>query len=601
MRNIRRVALSPKDAWLSAMGTMVCLQLFLTCYALAANSEWVHLDGIADPALAAELRAASGLARMTDTSTFTDAWLRRKAEADAADLLDILHSAGFHEATIAPDVRQDSGRRFILFSIQTGPLYTFDAPGVIFRSSVIPAIADGIRGQLSVKAGKPAHAQDVIDDEKRMLSRLREVGHPFAKIDDRKVIVDRDARSVHVQYDVAPGDVCRFGPVTVEGLEHVSEGVVLAELPWKQGDEYAQKVLEKARKRLLKTNLFSMVDLDPHPSSAPGEACIHVHVVERKPRSVALGVQYRTEEGPGMHAMWEHRNLRGIGQRLELQGDVSSIEQGFSAKYVMPRFRNPNQTLSLGFKAANDTPTAYDSRAVDTTVLLERKYGDTFTAGAGVSVRYSHVRQQHSLNDFLLGSLPLQTVLDTRNDLLNPSSGIRLALREEPYLDLAGSNALFLKSDWSVTGMHSLADGDDWVLAGRLRLGIIAGDNLQRVPADIRFYAGGGGSIRGFGYQKAGALDKTNDPIGGRSLAEWTLEMRKKITERIGMAVFVDGGAAYSCAFPDFSRPVFWGGGVGLRYFTPIGPIRFDIATPLNPRSHVDSRLQFYVSVGQAF
>ena len=592
---------SQKGAWLPALGGMACLLFFWSCVAMAAGSEWVRIEGVADAALAAELRAASGLARMSDTSTFTDDWLRRKAKKDDLDLLKVLHAAGFHDASITSDVCQREGHRTILFSVQCGPLYTFDGPELTFQVPITPAIAADIKGHLSVKAGAPARAQDVVDAEKGILSRLRDAGHPFALIADRKVIVDRDARAVHVVYEVAPGVPCHFGPVTVEGLEHVAESVVLGELRLKQGDAYSQKLVVKARNRLLKTNLFSMVDIEPQPSSTEGEACMHVHVVERKPRSVALGVQYRTEEGPGVHAMWEHRNLRGIGHRLELVGDLSAIDQSFSAKYVVPRFMNPDQTLSLGLKAANDSPNAYDSRAVDTTLWLERRFGEEFTAGTGLSVRYSHVRQQNSFDDFVLGSIPLQAVLDTRNDRLNPSSGFRAAFREEPYLDLAGSNALFLKSDWTVTGMHSFADDGDWVLAARLRLGSISGDELLHIPADIRFYAGGGGSIRGFGYQKAGALDKDNNPIGGRSLAEWTLEMRKKITERIGMAAFIDGGRASSSEFPDFSQPVFWGGGVGLRYFTPIGPIRFDIAAPLNPRSHVDAALQFYVSVGQAF
>ncbi len=592
---------SPKGAWLSALGCMALLLFVWTGFALAASTEWVRIEGVEDGALLVELRAASGLARMSDTSTFTDDWLRRKAEKDAVELLKVLHAAGFHDATIASDVCQREGHRTILFSVQAGPLYTFDGPELLFRGSVVPAVVADIKQHLSVKPGTAARAQDVVEAEKGILSRLRDAGYPFAQFADRKVIVDRDARTVHVVYDVDARAVCHFGPVVVEGLEHVAESVVLAELRWKEGDEYKQKLVGKARNRLLKTNLFSMVDIEAQASATEGEACMHVRVVERKPRSIALGVQYRTEEGPGLHAMWEHRNLRGIGQRLELVGDLSAIDQAFSAKYIMPRFMNPDQTLSLGLKAANDTPNAYDSRAVDTTLWLERRFGEDFTAGTGLSMRYSRVKQQNVFDDFLLGSMPVQAVLDTRNDRLNPSSGIRASFREEPFLDLAGSGALFLKSDWTVMGMHSLADDGDWVLAARLRLGTLSGDELLHIPADIRFYAGGGGSIRGFGYQKAGSLDKDGNPIGGRSLAEWTIEMRKKVTERIGLAALIDGGGAFSSQFADFSQPIFWGGGVGLRYFTPIGPIRFDIAAPLNPRSHVDAVLQFYVSVGQAF
>jgi translocation and assembly module TamA len=589
-----------RKVWLCVSHSLVGVLLFFPV-ARAASADWVRFEGVEDAALLGELRAASSLARMADAEGFTDTWLLRKADNDCAALLDALRAAGYHDSTVRPEVGTDKEGRFVRFVVETGDRYAFDSPALTYESPVAQAVADGMLKKLSVKSGAPAQAQDVVGSEKTILSQLRDAGHPFARIADRKVIVDHIAHSVHVEYDVAPGDACRFGSVTCEGLEHVSESVVLAELPWKQGDAYTQKLVDKAKKRLLKTNLFSMVTLEPQPCATPAEACVRVHVIERKPRSIALGIQYRTEEGPGAHALWEHRNLDGVGHRLALVGDLSAIQQGLSAKYELPRFMTPDQTLSLGLKASHDTPDAYDSRAVDTTVWLERRFGETFNAGAGLSVRYSHVKQQKSVDDFLLLSVPFQTVWDMRNDLVNPTSGVRLLLREEPYVDLAGSGSAFLKSDWTVTAMHPLGDDDDWVLAGRLRLSTITGDGLRGIPADIRLYAGGGGSIRGFGYQKAGALDKEKDPVGGRSLAEWTLEMRKKITEHIGIAAFVDGGASFSTEVPDFSWAIFWGGGIGVRYFTPIGPIRFDIAAPLNPRNHIDAAVQFYVSVGQAF
>jgi translocation and assembly module TamA len=580
----------------------VACGLLLRCAVCSAGGEWVRIEGVNDDALLAELRSATGLSRMNDTNTFTDAWLLQKAKKDADALLEVLRAAGLHEATVMADVQQDAAGRFVLFSVQAGAVFAFDRPELIFIRALAPSLSAVIQDTLSVKPGNPAHSADIIDSEKRMLSRLRDSGYPFPKITDRKVIIDRNERAVHVKYSVDPGDACRFGPITVEGLEHVSESVILAELPWKTGDEYTQILMETARRRILKTGLFSMVDIDTMPSTTQSaQASVHIRVVERKPRSVSLGLEYRTEEGPGLHTMWEHRNLRGIGHRLALQGDLSPVLQGFSAKYEIPRFKNPDQTLALTFKAVNDTPTAYDSHAVDTALWLERQYGEPLTVGAGLSVRYSRVKQQDSYDDFLLGSLPLQAVLDKRNNHLNPTAGFRTALRGEPYIDLTGSSNCFLKSDWSLTGMQSLAGSDDWVLAARLKLGIISGEDLAHIPADIRFYAGGGGSIRGFGYQRAGELDKDDAPTGGRSLAEWTIEMRKTITERIGMAAFVDGGRAFSGQYPDFSEPIFWGSGIGLRYYTPVGPIRFDVAAPINPRAHVDAAIQFYVSVGQAF
>ena len=583
----------------AVLGIVVSVSFYSAC-ACAADGGAVRVEGLANPGLSAELLSVSSLSRITDMSTFSDEWLRRKADADVKNLLDVLRAAGFHSGSITAEIRRDQDRRIVVFVVRCGPQFLFDAPEIVFVPPLAALPDTPVDSGIPVKAGAPARSQDILDAEKHLLSRLHEAGYPFAAVQSRKVLVDPDKGSVHVRYEINPGGPARFGPVRVEGLNQVKERVVLAELRWKEGDPYAQKAVDKTRNRLLKTNLFSMVEIEAEPGAASGSAAMRIAVVERKPRSVALGVQYRTDEGPGMHALWEHRNLRGLGRRLELQGDLSAIDQALSVRYEMPRFLNPDQTLSLGLKAANDSPDAYDSRAVDTTVWLERRFGETLTAGGGLGLRYSHVRQQRDYDDFLLGSLPLQAVYDGRNDRLNPTSGVRTMLRAEPWIDLNGSNGVFLKNDWSVSATKALYE-DDWVLAARLRVGMISGEGLQDIPADIRFYAGGGGSIRGFGYQMAGKLDCDDNPIGGRSLAEWTLEMRKRITDRIGLAAFIDGGGAFSSSLPDFSESLFWGGGFGLRYFTPVGPIRFDVAAPLNPRGGIDSAVQFYVSVGQAF
>jgi translocation and assembly module TamA len=138
------------------------------------------------------------------------------------------------------------------------------------------------------------------------------------------------------------------------------------------------------------------------------------------------------------------------------------------------------------------------------------------------------------------------------------------------------------------------------VLAGRTAVGSIVGEPRSDIPANLRVYAGGGGSVRGFGYQLAGELDDDDKPIGGRSLVELGGEVRVRITESIGVVAFVDAGTVYSSATPDFSETLRVGAGPGLRYFSPIGPLRLDVGFPLNPRDS-DDTWQLYISIGQAF
>jgi len=120
------------------------------------------------------------------------------------------------------------------------------------------------------------------------------------------------------------------------------------------------------------------------------------------------------------------------------------------------------------------------------------------------------------------------------------------------------------------------------------------------VPADERFYAGGGGSIRGYSYQSVGPLSG-GDPVGGRSLLELSTELRLRLGERFGFVGFLDGGSAFGAAFPDFDEELLWGTGLGFRYFTAVGPLRLDFAVPLDRRHGIDDAFQVYISLGQAF
>jgi translocation and assembly module TamA len=189
---------------------------------------------------------------------------------------------------------------------------------------------------------------------------------------------------------------------------------------------------------------------------------------------------------------------------------------------------------------------------------------------------------------------------DRSDDLLNPTRGGRLAVANEPFVDVFGNDIAFNKSRLTYTHYLEVLDSPGVVLAGRGSVGTLFGAARDEVPADLRFYAGGGGSVRGFGYQLAGDLDDDHNPLGGRSLLELSGEVRVRLTETIGVVAFVDAGTAFSKEVPDFSETLRIGAGPGLRYFSPIGPVRLDIGLPVNKRDSDDS-FQIYVSLGQAF
>ncbi|HIJ21231.1 MAG TPA: BamA/TamA family outer membrane protein, partial [Deltaproteobacteria bacterium] len=251
----------------------------------------------------------------------------------------------------------------------------------------------------------------------------------------------------------------------------------------------------------------------------------------------------------------------------------------------------------------DETTDAYDARSAEVSTILGRKFTNTFLAGAGVGFRYGRVKQktddEHTI--YHLAFLPLTASQDTREDLLNPTHGYNLTMSAAPYQDVEDGNLRFFRYLLSGSTYYNFNTGDKVVFAVRADFGQMIGVDHDEMPADLRFYAGGGGSVRGYAYQYAGPV-KGDVPLGGLSSLTFSLELRFKITESIGLVPFLDGGTVFLDTVPNFgSQDLYYGTGLGLRYYTAIGPIRLDVATPINWREGVDSRYQIYVSIGQSF
>jgi translocation and assembly module TamA len=343
-----------------------------------------------------------------------------------------------------------------------------------------------------------------------------------------------------------------------------------------------------------------VVDLGSEPD-ADGRLPVTVDLNERRHRSIGVGASSRTDEGLGGNLSWEHRNLFGRGERLTIELDGSFLGTNLSASFRKPDFWRRDQALIADSSLGYQNTDAYESLSAGVSGGLERLLAPGMTISAELAFRLSQVQERgKDKEEFGLLSLPVNFNWDRSNDLLNPTRGGRLALYNEPFTDVIGNALNFNKSQVSYTHYLQVLDQPGVVLAGRTSVGTLFGAERDEVPADLRFYAGGGGSVRGFGYQLAGALDDDNNPIGGRSLLELSGEVRVRLTETIGVVAFVDAGSDFSSSVPNFNEPLRVGVGPGLRYFSPIGPVRLDVGFPINKRDS-DDAFQLYVSLGQAF
>ncbi|MDY6952871.1 MAG: BamA/TamA family outer membrane protein, partial [Thermodesulfobacteriota bacterium] len=327
---------------------------------------------------------------------------------------------------------------------------------------------------------------------------------------------------------------------------------------------------------------------------------ITIRLTERKQRSVGVGVSYKTDEGPGAKISWEDRNLFHHGERLTLTAAASDFTQAAEGTARKPGLGRPDQTLLLNARVAEDRPDAYTSRNLRSSALVERDVAKGMTIGGGLALKTSRITQLDQEESFSLISSPWHFDWDTRDDVLAPTHGGRLALQLAPYFDVGGEDLAFVKGKLSLSRCLEMVENPSTLVAARVAVGATAGASPDAIPADERFYAGGGGSIRGYPFQTVGPIEG-DEPLGGRSLFELSTELRVKVTHRIGLVAFLDGGTAFEATSPDFSETLRWGTGLGLRYFTPIGPFRLDVGVPLNRRPEIDDSFQIYVSLGETF
>jgi translocation and assembly module TamA len=568
--------------------------------------------GADDPDLADLLSEVSQLKTLDDRLPASEEALRRRADDDLDRLKEAAHSLGYWNAQFSYQI--DTGGADpakVTVTAAPGPLYrvaAVEVRGTDGRTFAVPA--DPAAPPLPLKPGDPARAAPVIDTENALLSALGHAGHPFAKAAERRVVVDHDSRTMTVTYTLDPGPPVHFGPAAISGLERLDPAYVEGRIRWRQGDVYDNRSVDETRKALIESGLFSTVRITPVTDPAdPTRARMDVEAVERAHRTIGAGLGYNTSEGAGGRVFWENRNLFGQAEYLRLTLALGQQKNGVAANFRRPDFLDVDQDLLALAEIADDTPTAYHSRRARVSAGLERRFDRTLTGGIALGVEKANVVQLATLNSmtasqrtqhYALVGLPLYVKLDRSDDLLNPTSGYRAQANLVPYQSFSGPNLTFAFGRIAGSTYRRLLDDDRYVIAASAAMSSIGGASLAALPADKRIYAGGGGSIRAYGYQMAGPLDFDKKPIGGKSSLELSLEARIKITQSIGIVPFIDAGSFYRSSVPQLGRRLLFGPGLGLRYYTAFGPIRVDIATPL-ARRRGDSLAQLYISLGQAF
>lgn len=564
----------------------------------------VEVEGVEDDDLRDALRARSRLIELQEQPPATILGVRRRAREDAERFVTLLESSGYYASTVRFEIDSEVTPTVVTLSVEPGPRYTLQSFEIEYADAGTAAAESLPQGfaATGLEKGRPAEADAVLAAITAVVTELKRSGHPYAKATGHTARVDHSDRSMSVTAKIDAGPEAPFGQVTFEGLDRVERSYLRRQVPWTAGDTYDQEQIRTLQRRLLETGLFETVIVEPADAlDADGRVPVTVTVTEAEHRSIGFGVNYSSSLGPGATAFWEHRNLLGGDEDLRTELALSAPEQSFEVSYLEPDFFIREQDLTASFRIASEDVNAYQRDSAVAFVGIERPFWEHWRIGGGISGELAQISNGADDEVAQLLGLPLTAVRDTTDSILDPREGTRLNIAVTPYTGTYGDAVTFVRARVEGRAYLPLDDDANTVLAGRVAYGTILGAGDTGVPQDKRFYVGGGGSLRGYGYQMASPMLPGNEPRGGQSMVEAALELRVKVTEDIGVAPFLEAGRAYSDARPDLTEELFWGAGLGVRYYSPVGPIRADIAFPINPRRDVDDLFQFYISLGQAF
>jgi translocation and assembly module TamA len=560
------------------------------------------------------IRAASLMHSMQSQGQTDPQDLLAAARADYGRILAALYAKGYYSAVIRitvdgreaagiPPIDVPSAISAIVVRVDPGPPFRFNSARIapLAPKTVLP---DGFRTGLPAESGLVSQAVDT------SILAWREVGHAKAAVQDEQVVADHSTALLDVDLQLQPGPRLRFGPLVVTGEERMRERRIrkIAGLP--EGEVFSETELRGAEERLRRTGIFGSVTLtEDEAITSPDLLGITATVIEQKPRRYSFGAEIASLDGMSLTGSWLHRNLLGGGERLELEGSVTNIGSGesgvdyaFGVSLDRPATLTRDTTAGLLLEFAHLDETDYSADTVEFGLAFSHFFSKALTGRAGLSYSYQDGQDPGGKFTYRNLSLPMGLTWDRRDNLRDTTRGFYLDASAMPFagFDTTGSG---VRSTFDGRAYLSLGAPGKLTVAVRAQGGAVHGSDLLETPRDLLFFSGGGGTVRGQPYRSLGIpVFKGIGPqfeIGGKFFLAGSLEVRAKITERIGVVGFVDAGTVGLDGFTGAFAKSHVGAGLGLRYDTGLGPIRLDVAAPISGAT--GDGLQIYIGLGQAF
>ncbi|MGB3025020.1 autotransporter assembly complex protein TamA [Paradevosia shaoguanensis] len=547
------------------------------------------------------------------------AGLVAKARGDYRRILGSLYDQGYYGGTVsitlngveaakvAPDAKMTRPVA-VAIAVNPGPLFHFRNVSIVNRApaSGDPNDRSPTPESLGFVMGGVARGTIVLRAEQAQIEAWRRLSYAKAAAGERKVVADHRANALDVVITIDPGRQAAFGEVTVTGTERMDPEFVRQQTGLAVGEPFSPDAVSRAQKRLARLEVFRSIRLEAAESiGIDGLLPYNIIVQEQALHRFGAGATFSTVDGLGFEGFWLKRNLFGRAERIRLDAKVAGIafpintaqfDYAFGGTFTKPGFLTPDTDLIAAVSAERTFLDNYTETSLTARAGLTHYLSDEITLEGGLAYKRARFDDDFGTRDFSTLSAYGGGTFDNRDDKTDAHSGWYLNGRVEPFYDL---NYGVFAAQTMAEARTYFALGDSIVLAGRVKAGLVVGPSLAEIPPDKLFFAGGGGSVRGYGFRSIGVDGPNGTTTGGRYLLEGSVEARYRFNNDFGAVAFVDGGYVAADTFPDISQ-LRLGAGVGLRYYTGLGPLRLDVAIPLNKRSG-DPNYALYLGIGQAF
>jgi len=534
-------------------------------------------------------------------------------QSDVDRIKRLYEAAGYYGAEVTYDLAIDREESTVAITIGVYEGEPIRVEDVIVETTLSGpekgAVETGLRHGLPLAIGAVFVESEYLRGADQIRAFFLDRGHAHVQT-TRHAEVDRDRHSAQVRYTADPGPVARFGETEVAGTVDVEPELALRELAYQPGEQFSLEKIDKSQAKIVGLGLFRGVRMTPLLENPDPEVVpMRVDVQEKPPREIRIGAGYGTDVGPRGVIQWQHRNWLGGGRQLLISLRGSMVQSDAEATLIQPFLFGDEATRGIfSFRILRDDEETYDLLAAQLVPRIEHRFSPTFVGYVGYRLEYDRVDGVDQATSDAIGGVKekgllsgpaLGFVWDTTDDPLDATEGGVVSL------DLAQAGVIWggAYRYWRgvVEGKTYLAIGWEMILALRLKIGLAdAIGSDDDLPIFERFYAGGEKSVRGYARHRLGPLSTTDRPLGGLSLVEGSVELRRPIWGPIGGAVFMDFGQVSLKAFDPPITDVKFAPGLGVTYKTPIGPLRLDIAFPLDPPSG-DASWQLHFSIGQFF